>query len=69
MYFMPLNLIKETLSKALGQAKLDQNERLLDVIRKLDQLTKDHKKKLPKQLVHFLEKRSYYKASDFINSN
>jgi len=44
---------------------LDSNQ-ILEEIRKLDQILNAHKLDLEPRLVHFLERRSYQKALQFI---
>lgn len=60
------NIRIELLKVTQGTLASD-NSNLIEVLRNLDKFTKD--KTLPAKLRHFLEKRSYLKALDYIEEN
>jgi len=64
---MSVKEIQKKLSILLGQAQLESGETFLDVLKELDNIWVTCKSELPKELVHFLSKRSYQKAYDYIN--
>lgn len=58
--------IKINLKKILGQHKLLPNEKLLEIIKDLDEELEKNKATMDKRLVHYLGKRSYQKALEFV---
>lgn len=61
--------IKKNLKILAGQAQPEANERILDIVGSIDRELASNRANFPKKLVHFLERRSYEKALDFIESN
>lgn len=61
-----LSVIKRNLKMLEGQAKLEEDVTILDIIKIIDGELENHADGFPKQLVHFLEKRSYQKALQFL---
>lgn len=66
---MSFTVIERNLKILEGQAKLDKDETILDIVGILDEELKKNLNNLPKKLVHFLENRSYEKALKFIERN
>lgn len=62
-----LTVLEKNLKILNGQANLDPNTTILDVITALDHELKKSVD-LPKQLIHFLKQRSYQKALHFIQN-
>lgn len=60
--------IKTNLKRLRGQAQLEDGKTILDLIRSLDRELEENRDVFPKKLIHFLEKRSYQKALEFIES-
>lgn len=69
MYSESLMQIKKNLKILAGQAQPEANERILDIVGSIDRELASNRANFPKKLVHFLERRSYEKALDFIESN
>lgn len=61
-----ITLVKENLKILAGQAQLDKEKTILDVVKSLDKELAENKSHYPKKLVHFLENRSYEKALHFL---
>ena len=66
---MSLMEIKKNLKILAGQAHLQKDQKILDVINSLDQSLKREKPNMDKKLIHFLENRSYQKALNYIETN
>lgn len=64
-----LTLIKKNLKILAGQAQLDKEMTILDIVKSLDKELAQNKAYFPKKLVHFLQNRSYEKALDFLNQD
>lgn len=64
-----LTVIKRNLKMLEGQAKLEEDMTILAVIKIIDRELENNAKNFPKQLVHFLEKRSYQKALQFLETD
>lgn len=64
-----LTLIKKNLKILAGQAQLEEGKTILDLVKSLDKELAQNRANLPKKLVHFLEKRSYEKALNFLNQD
>jgi hypothetical protein len=61
-----LSVIKRNLKMLEGQAKLEEDVTILAIIKNIDKELENHRADFPKQLIHFLEKRSYQKALQFL---
>jgi hypothetical protein len=61
-----LDQIKATLIDLVGGMNAADTARMLRGMERLDGLVAAHKRELDPQLVHFLERRSYAKAMDFV---
>lgn len=69
MFCMSLVEIKKNLKILAGQAHLQKDQKILDVILALDQSLEKEKANMDKKLIHFLQNRSYQKALNYIEVN
>lgn len=63
---MDLGILKEDLKTAISGFGSVDKDTYLEAIKRMDASSKDST--LPKQLQHYLSRRSYHKAQDFLNS-
>lgn len=61
-----LKIIEKNLKILAGQVQADPGVTILDTVKSLDKELEENRAGLPKKLVHFLEKRSYEKALNYI---
>lgn len=66
MSAIPLDLLKATLIELVGGMKSADTARMLRSMEQLDDLVATHKAVIDPRLAHFLERRSYAKALDFL---
>ncbi|MDG1702083.1 MAG: hypothetical protein P8I61_04125 [Opitutae bacterium] len=64
---MDLTILKEDLKTAISGFGSVDKENYLKAIQRMDALSKDTS--LPKQLQHYLSRRSYHKAQDFLGAS
>ena len=64
---MSLANLKEDLKTAISGIGSVDKEDYLQAIKRMDALSRDSR--LPKQLQHYLSRRSYHKAKDFLESS
>ncbi|HCR36594.1 MAG TPA: hypothetical protein DIU37_00420 [Opitutae bacterium] len=59
--------LKQLLDIILGRGP--RGMPVIEALKRLDQYGVDHAQELPQRLKHFLERRSYEKAANFIEEN
>lgn len=65
--FMNLANLREDLKTAISGFGAVDKEEYLEAIKRMDALSKNST--LPKQLQHYLSRRSYHKAKDFLDTS
>lgn len=61
--------IEKSLRVLVGGTNEIDKEKIIQVLKSLDNDLVKNREVLPKKLIHFLEKRSYHKALEFIEES